>query len=329
MGADPGPACYRKGGEEPTVTDAYIINGLINPEYLLGGKMRIYRDLAVRAVSKIAERYKMPVEEAAEGIIKIANENAANAVRVVSVQRGYDPRDFTLIAYGGSGPMFAPFMAEELEIKRIVVPCVQPGVFSAWGMLLLDVKHDSITTEVIPLEEKEMGRINETYRNLEREVLEVFEEEGVKGVELMRFGDMRYQGQEHTVKVPVRSKTSVSDILKDFEEYHEREYSYKLDAPAEIVNFHVSGIAKTERIELKEKRSTTKSMNDAIKEEREVFLKGSKQRLPVLAKELIPADVKGKGPVVIEDPTSTIIVLESQSFVSDRFGNIIITREEA
>jgi len=327
MGADPGPACYGKGGEEPTVTDAYVINGLINPEYLLGGQMKIYRDLAVKAMNRIAERYNMSLEEAAEGVIKIANENAANAVRVVSVQRGYDPRDFTLIAYGGSGPMFAPFMAEELEIKRIVVPCVQPGVFSAWGMLLLDVKHDAIVTEVTPLEEKEMGKIKKIFSEVEEKVLKEFEEEDIKGIELMRFADMRYQGQEHTVKVPIRLKSSASEILKDFGGYHEREYSYKLDAPVEIVNFHVSGISKTKKIELKEKKSTAKSIRDAVKGEREVFLKGSKQKLPVIAKELMPINAKGRGPAIIEDPTSTIIVLKSQSFMSDKFGNIVITKE--
>ncbi|MEM3952861.1 MAG: hydantoinase/oxoprolinase family protein, partial [Nitrososphaerota archaeon] len=247
-GAYPGPACYGKGGKEPTVTDAYVVNGLINPEYLLGGAMKIYRDLAVKTIKeKIADHYNISIEEASEGIIKLANENAAYAIRVVSVQRGYDPRDFTLIAHGGSGPMFAPFISEELEIKKIIVPVIPPGVFSAWGMLTTDIRHDLVVTEVIRLDREDASkRVNEIYRDLEEKMVEIFKEElGVSEIILQRYADMRYYGQEHTVKVPIPSgrinSEEVKKIIERFHEYHEREYAFRLDSPVEIVNFHLVG----------------------------------------------------------------------------------------
>jgi len=331
MGADPGPACYGKGGDQPTVTDAYVINGLINPSYLLGGEMKIYKDGAVKVVKRIADYYDISLEEAAEGIIKLANENAANAIRIISVQRGYDPRDFTLIAYGGSGPMFAPFIAEELEIKKIVIPAIHPGVFSAWGMLLSDIKHDLINTNVVRLDRKNIKTINETYKNLEKKLFRIYADEGIDvgSVVIYRFADMRYYGQEHTVKVPIFSgdirEDDVGKIIGRFHEYHEREYNFRLNSPAEIVNFHVTGIVKAKKLPLQEVENGG-SMN--TKEERDVYVHGSSLTLPVIERAGMPRNTKIDGPVIIEDPTSTILVLKSQVLTSDKYGNIIIVRKE-
>src|SRR5439155_1104159 len=151
-GALPGPACYGKGGTDPTVTDAYVVTGLLNQKYLLGGDLKIDRSLSEKALRPLADRFHASVAAFAEGVVKLANDNAADALRLVSVQRGYDPREFALIAYGGSGPMFAPFIARELEIGTIVVPSVPPGVFSAWGMLVTDVKHDLVLTQTLLLD---------------------------------------------------------------------------------------------------------------------------------------------------------------------------------
>jgi len=333
MGAYPGPACYGKGGDQPTVTDAYVINGLINPNYLLGGEMKIYRDLAVKVVKeKIAATYNLSPEEASEGIIKLANENAANAIRIISIQRGYDPREFTLIAHGGSGPMFAPFIAEDLEIKKIIVPAIHPGVFSAWGMLLSDIKHDLITTNVIRLDgENAVKIINETYKDLENKLLERYRDEGIdnRDVVISPFADLRYSGQEHTVRVPMLSgeisKEDLEKIMGRFHRYHEREYSFKLlDSPAEIVNFYMAGIVKAKELPLHEVVNPDTPVGDAIKEDREVFIYGNYMSLPVLDRAKIPSGVDISGPVIIEDPTSTILVLKSQKLCTDKYGNIII-----
>lgn len=334
-GAYPGPACYGKGGSEPTVTDAYVINGLINPEYLLGGAMKIYRDLAVKVVKeKIADHYNISVEEASEGIIKLANENAAYAIRVVSVQRGYDPRDFTLIAHGGSGPMFAPFISEELEIKTIIVPVIPPGVFSAWGMLTTDIRHDMVFTEIIRLDKNDADkRVNEIYRELEEKMLDIFREElGKVEVVIQRYADMRYYGQEHTVKVPIPNgqinRDMIIDIINRFHEHHEREYAFRLDSPVEIVNFHIVGICLVKKFELKELVNNANSLDEAVMGERKIYLNGEDLTVLVYAKQKLSPRFNIEGPAIIEDPTSTILVLKSQRALVDRYGNVRIVKGE-
>ncbi len=331
-GAFPGPACYGKGGSEPTVTDAYVVNGLINPEYLLGGAMKIHKQLAHRSIKeKVADHYNISVEEGAEGIIKLANENAAFAIRVVSVQRGYDPRDFTLIVHGGSGPMFAPFIAQELEIKKIIVPVIPPGVFSAWGMLTTDIRHDLVFTEIVRLDKREqVQKINQNYEQLEERMISIFKEElGVGEVVVHRYADMRYYGQEHTVKVPIPNmkigEEEVRLIANRFHEYHEREYAFRLDGPIEIVNFHVVGEYKIKKFELKEIPQTADSPDDSLIGERRVYLNGDDLTLSVYDKQRLSPGFSFDGPAIIEDPTSTILALKAQRVSVDKYGNVIIS----
>ncbi|MCD6263532.1 hydantoinase/oxoprolinase family protein [Candidatus Bathyarchaeota archaeon] len=332
-GADPGPACYGRGGEDPTLTDAYVVTGLLNPKYLLGGELLIHRDLAVRAVKKIADRLNVSVEEAAEGIIKLANDNAAYAINLVSIQRGYDPRDFTLIAYGGSGPMFAPFIAEELEIRRIVIPSIPPGVFSAWGMLNTDIVHSTIQTYITRLDSPDaVEMMNRVYGELEEEILEVFRSEGIEGpIILERYADMRYYGQEHTVRVPVKSgelsREDVDATIDGFHEAHEREYEFKLVGdPVEIVNFQVIGVKKVRKLELSELPEDELDPEEAFLAERSVYINGGYETLPVYDRTKLGRGATIRGPAILEDPTATIIVLHAQEAVVDRYGNIIIGR---
>lgn len=335
MGADPGPACYGRGGDQPTVTDAYVINGLINPNYLLGGEMKIYRDLAVKIVKEnIADHFSVSVQEAAEGIIKIANENAANAIRIISVQKGYDPRDFTLIAHGGSGPMFAPFIAKDLEINKIVIPAIPPGVFSAWGMLLTDIRHDALITHVVEVNSKNLKLINELFSSTDEKLLQVFEKEEripKEEVIIFHYADMRYKGQEHTVKVPVKTdeltEDDISNFIERFHQYHERAYAFRLPgSPVQIVNFHSVGIVKVKRPTIHENVIDRYNVEEAIKEDRKVFINGDYITLPVFDRQKIPSGVKIEGPAILEDPTSTVLVLDFQGFVKDKYGNIIISR---
>ncbi|MEM0295597.1 MAG: hydantoinase/oxoprolinase family protein, partial [Candidatus Korarchaeum sp.] len=329
VGADPGPACYGRGGNVPTVTDAYVVNGFLNPRYLLGGELPIYRDLGEKVIKeKIAKHFNVSVEQASEGIIKLANDNAAHAIRLVSVQRGYDPRDFTLIAYGGSGPMFAPFIAEELEIKKIVVPAIPPGVFSAWGMLLTDIKHDVRYTYIVRLDLPDAtSRVNSIYEELERKVREVFASEGFSPTEVLieRYADMRYYGQEHTVRVPVMGgrigSAEVEELKERFHSSHDREYSFRLDSsPVEIVNFHVTGVIPVKKIKLTEVPERNNSLDKAVKEERDVFLNGSFSKLKIYDRDLLPRDKTIRGPSIVEGTTSTAIILEGQEAHVDKYG---------
>ncbi|AGT34367.1 hypothetical protein OCC_14455 [Thermococcus litoralis DSM 5473] len=295
--------------------------------------MRIYRDLAIEVVKeKIADHFNVSVEEAAEGIIKIANENAANAIRIISVQKGYDPRDFTLIAHGGSGPMFAPFIAQDLEINKIVIPAIPPGVFSAWGMLLTDIRHDVLVTHVVEVNSENLEDIKDLFSNADERLLNVFEkEEGIPREEVISFhyADMRYKGQEHTVKVPVHttdlSEEGLNSLIERFHQYHERAYDFRLpQSPVQIVNFHSVGVVKVKRPKIYE-NLVEGHPEDAIKEDRKVFINGDYSVLPVFDRQKIPTGVTIGGPAILEDPTSTVLVLDFQEFVKDKYGNIIIT----
>ncbi len=303
---------------------------MLNPEYLLGGELPIHRDLAVEAINGVAEKLGTGLEEAAEGVIKLANENAAYAIDLVSVQRGYDPRDFVLIAYGGSGPMFAPFIAEELEIGKIVVPVIPPGVFSAWGMLNTDVRHNSIHTHITRLDAADaLETLSRIYTDLEGDVRKMFKsEEGEGPVVMERYADIRYYGQEHTVKVPAPTgalkAADVQTILDGFHATHEREYEFKLPGdPAEIVNFHVVGIKRVKKLSLGE-LSESPGSRDPLLAERSVYINGDHETLPVYDRTLLDVGFSLEGPAILEDPTATIIVLHGQEASVDKFGNTVI-----
>jgi len=332
-GAEPGPACYGKGGEKPTLTDAYVVTGLLNPEYLLSGELPIHRDLAVKAIERIAHTLDMTVEEAAEGIIKLANDNAAYAISLVSVQRGYDPRDFALIAYGGSGPMFAPFISEELEIGKTVIPAIPPGVFSAWGMLNTDLRHSTIYTHITGLDGPDAFEVlNRIYGELEEEIGEVFRSEGVsESIIIERYADMRYYGQEHTVKVPVVAgilgRGDLKTIIESFHQAHEREYEFRLIGnPVEIVNFQVVGIRKVAKLGLSERHNKGSGWDDAFLVDRRTYLNGGYETIPTYDRNQLATGVAMDGPLILEDPTATILVLHEQTAFVDKFGNTIIRR---
>jgi N-methylhydantoinase A len=331
-GAIPGPACYGKGGQDPTVTDAYVITGLLNPKYLLGGDLRIDRTLSEKALRSLADRFHTSLEAFAEGVVKLANDNAADALRLVSVQRGYDPREFALIAYGGAGPMFAPFIAQELEIGTIVVPSVPPGVFSAWGMLVTDVKHDLVLTKTIRLDvEKNLDEANATYQEMEGRMVGIFEGERLRAERpiLLRSADMRYRGQEHTVRVDVPpgplSPATVGEIVRRFHEVHERKYAFRLErSPVEIVNFQVTGVLKMGRASLPDRPPAKGSADKALVEQREVYMDGTSTKWSIYDRALLPRGSELAGPVIIEEPTCTIIALKGQRARTDEHGNIII-----
>lgn len=332
-GADPGPVSYGRGGEEPTLTDAYVVTGLLNPEYLLGGELTIHRDLAVKAIQKIADLLNVSVEEAAEGIIKLANDNAAYAINLVSIQRGYDPRDFVLIAYGGSGPMFAPFIAEELEIGEIIVPSIPPGVFSAWGMLNTDVRHSTIFTHITRLDAPDVeATLNKIYGELEAEIHEVFRSEGLESSAIERYADIRYYGQEHTVRIPISGgvlkKDDLKTIIESFHQAHEREYEFRLTgALVEIVNYQVVGMRRVKKLELSELPDQSLEPKDALLTERNVYIKGGYETIPIYDRTKLTKEATLSGPAVLEDPTATIIILHNQKASVDKFGNIVITRD--
>ncbi|MFQ6117646.1 MAG: hydantoinase/oxoprolinase family protein, partial [Candidatus Bipolaricaulia bacterium] len=251
-GADPGPACYQRGGAEPTVTDANLHLGILDPEYFLGGEMAVSPQLAREAIGKIADYFKISVDEAALGIIKIVNTNISGLLQSMTVKRGYDPRDFAIVAFGGAGPVHATAIARELSIPTVIVP-VSPGVFSAWGMLMADLRHDFTRTYIELMEEADPQVVNGVFRELEAQVRELFQRENIAEENIVMTYEMglRYYGQEHTLDVPAPSELQDADkgrLGRSFDELHLRVYGHNApEEPKEIVSLKVTGIGKVRK----------------------------------------------------------------------------------
>ena len=228
-GAEPGPACYGQGGTLPTLTDANLILGRLNPDFFLGGKMKLCRDAAVRAVNEhVAGPLSLTVTEAAFGMVEIANAQMIEALRLVSVQRGFDPREFALVAFGGAGPLHANAIAHELRIPEVIIP-LSPGVSSALGLLLADIKHDFVRTYIKVLGLVDIDFVNHAFAEFEREGRALLEREGI-GPENQRFLrelDMRLKGQSFELKVALDpGPISVSQLQRAAEAFHELHDAY-------------------------------------------------------------------------------------------------------
>lgn len=329
-GADPGPACYGKGNMEPTLTDANMIAGRIDPERFLGGKFRIDIRKSYEAVKKIADYYKISVEEAARGIIRIANNNMMNALKLVSVRRGYDPREFVMVAIGGNGAIHGPALGKELKVKKIVIPRY-PAVFSAWGMLMTDLRQDFIQTKIIRANEDNIGLMNEIYTDMVNKAYELYTTHGVKeeDVYIVKSADIRYVGQEHTVRTPVVPFISGSKdleiIRENFENLHEQYYAFRLpNAPIEFVNFHVTAFGRVKKAEIKPYEVKGRP-EDALRCKKVVdYDEYGKIEVAVYVRERLGAGSKIEGPAIIEEETTVTVLYPEQRLFVDDYGNLVI-----
>ena len=333
-GAEPGPACYMRGGREPTVTDANLELAILDPEYFLGGTMEISPELGQEAIRKIADYFNMSIDEAALGIIKIVNINMSGLLQSMTVKRGYDPREFTLVAFGGAGPIHAAAIAKELKIPTIIVPPF-PGVFSAWGMLMADMRHDFSQTYLNPMEDVDLGTINGMYRELEARVLELFEREKIAAENIvLSYGmDLRYSGQEHTLSVQapaVLQKKGRATLEREFDELHFKVYGHNAPRePKEIVSLKTTGIAKVRKpvLELIGSGSPEPS-GEAKLGARNVYIgDGAYEEFSIYRRDLLLAENMIAGPALIEEDTATTVVEKGQTCSVDRYGNLIITGE--
>jgi len=328
-GADPGPACYNRGGDKPTLTDAYLILGYLNPNYFLGGKIKLNAELSRNVTKYIADFYNVSIEEAALAIVKIANDNAAQLLRLISVQRGFDPRDFTLIAHGGSGPMLSAFIAEELEIPKILIPFIPPGNFSAWGLLMSDLRYDFSKTNIKRFDEKDIiDTINKGYQELLSEAKQLYMDE--TNIDFDYSMDLRYYGQEHTVRVEVMKENIDDDELlqieKRFKDRHLKEYGFNLDSPIELVNLNMTLIIKSNKPQIKPVIKNG-NLDKAIKEQRNVYWGKDFYLTNIYQRESIPSLKEIEGPAIIEEPTTTILIREEYKGYVDKFGNFVIKRK--
>jgi N-methylhydantoinase A len=324
-GAVPGPACYGQGGSEPTVTDANLIAGRINPDYFLGGEIAVSVALAKQAMQKIADALGVSVGDAALGVIRIANANMINALKLVSVRRGYDPRDHTLVAFGGGGAMHAAALAQELHVGRVLIPQA-PGHFSAWGMLMTDPTQDFVRTTLIASDLANLARIEGLFADLSEQTRDFFGRAGYDpaAVRIERALDMRYHGQEHTVRVPVSDGTvDLAGTNERFHALHERSYTYRLASAIEIVNFHVVGSVPTRKPEL---RAFAAEGGDGAPKGRRLvdYDEDGHLESAIYERSNLKPGQSIAGPAIIEEPAATTVVYPGMTARLDEIGNIVI-----
>ncbi|MFQ5942870.1 MAG: hydantoinase/oxoprolinase family protein [Anaerolineales bacterium] len=325
-GADPGPACYGWGGDQPTVTDANVVAGRINPDYFLGGEIPLNVKKAETALTAISETFDMSLEQAAMGVIRIADSNMINALKLVSVRRGYDPRDFVLIAFGGGGAMHAGALMRDLRCKKVIIP-TEPAVFSAWGMLLTDLRRDYIRTLITRTDKVDPKELDRIYSEMEEQAKTELSGEGVKKGDLAieRFADMRYLGQEHTVKVPLPSdeitEKALPGINDRFHTLHEQTYTFRLDTPVELVNYHITALGRVEKPEFRKLDGRGGNLDEARKATRRVnFDELGFHEADIYERDSLPVGEPVTGPAVIEEPASTTVLFPDQQLTRDQYG---------
>jgi N-methylhydantoinase A len=330
-GAIPGPACYGNGGSEPTVTDANLVAGRIDPEYFLGSGIRLQHDKAEQAImEKIAGPLGLSLEEAALGILTIANFNMSLAVRAVSVEKGYDPRDCVLVASGGGGALHAPAIARELAVPRVIIPPM-PAHFSAFGMLLADLKHDYVQTFVRELDEISGIELAEAFARLEESATATLTEEGAKGrqIILRRFLDMRYRGQEYTLPVPITEELKGLDdfsaIRFRFDQLHQEHYGHSApNEPVMMLNLRLSAIGRLEnRLPL---ISTFRDRDKGKHGERAVVFDNSLHPVvsPIFLRSGFKPGDQLVGPAVIEEVGATILLYPGDTMQVYDSGHLVI-----
>jgi N-methylhydantoinase A len=331
-GSVPGPVCYGLGNLEATVTDANVALQSLNPEHLLAGRMRIDRSAALRAIDALAARLGLDAMTTAHGIVSVVTANMAKAIRLISVQRGHDPRDYTLVAFGGAGPLHAGRLARELDIPRILVPR-NPGILCALGLLLADLKTSFSRTNKLRLDQASVDNIAATFATLEQQGASWFDQEEVPPPlrQLKRTIDVRYASQNYELPVevangPVTEATKAA-IRAEFMAAHSRLYGYVAeDEPIELVTFRLEATGLTRAADLRPPVRATAPLADTILGKRDIwFGEGRAWRsTPILDRERLHPGHRIDGPAVIEQMDTTTLILPGQQATVDAGLNLIV-----
>ena len=335
-GADPGPVCYRRGGTEPTVTDANVVLGRLNPAYFLGGEISLDVEGARRAIAECcAEPLGLDLVEAANGIVEIANAAMVNALHLISVQRGYDPREFVLVGFGGAGPVHANAIQRDCEMPTLVIPRA-PGIFSATGLLGTDLKRDSSLTLLRRLEEIDVGEVEGAFATLERAGSAELAHERLprERIDFSRQVDMRYVGQSFELTIPLADgvfDAAQAEALRErFHAEHDRAYGFSAPAePVEVVSLRLTTVGRIEKPPL---RPLERAAGDPLpKEQREVYFAetGGFVECPIHDRYSLGAGATLSGPAVVEELDSTVVVHPGYRVEVDELGNLVVRRELA
>lgn len=324
-GSDPGPACYDRGGEEPTNTDANLLLGRLGEE-LIGGAMGLDRSKAGGAISKVGEPIGLDTTEAARAVVEVANANLADAIRLALIQRGHDPRDFVLVAFGGAGPLHGAELARELSIPTVLVP-PNPGITSALGCLLVDIRHDFSEMHLVPAGETDPEEIERRFVALEERARERLGAEGIaeKDMRLLRTLAMRYVGQWRSLEISVEGAiASLESLLESFHEEHERQHAYKREAsPVEIYQLKVAAIGETPRPDLPHKEPEEHEP-DPDGHRKAFFGEDEAVETAVYRRDGLRPGAKIAGPAIVDQLDSTVVVPPGDTAEVDGYSNVII-----
>lgn len=332
-GSVPGPVCYGLGNEEPTVTDANVVLQVLNPRHLLGGRMAIDQKKARAAIDRLADGLGLDPMATAQGIISVVTANMAKAIRVISVQRGYDPRDYTLVAFGGAGPLHSSRLARELDMRRILVPR-NPGILCALGLLLTDLMTNYAQTRLMPLDMAAPEAAREVFANLETRAAAWFADEGIgpEGQRLRRTVDMRYSGQNYELSVPydetLTREALIAALRSGFEKAHQQIYGYIApEEPIQIVTCRIEATGLVRPAELRAHPKATSPVAEAILDRREVWLPeaGAFVECPVYNREHLGPGHVIEGPAIVEQMDATTLILPGQKGEVDPYLSILVT----
>jgi len=324
-GSQPGPACYGRGGVEPTVTDANLYLGRLASNSLLGGRMTLDVDASRWTMTKLAQPLGISELELAEGILAISNAKMADAMRTITVEKGIDPREFTLVAYGGAGPMHAVELAYELEIGEILIPRF-PGTFSAWGMLQSDIRSDFTANFFFPADQVDPAAMRKVCQSLQDQGRALLEQEKVPRDDMIfaLAADLRYVGQENTLSI--RFSSHVADILKAFHSAHERRFGHaQPNNPVEFVNLRLAAVGRLARE--RQTFASTRQAASPVIGERDLIFGGQTLRASILNRALFTDQTRYSGPAVIEEESATTFVPPGYGFRLDDWGNLLVQKE--
>ncbi|MCF8475089.1 MAG: hydantoinase/oxoprolinase family protein [Emcibacter sp.] len=330
-GAMPGPAAYGRGGTKPTTTDSNLILGRIDKNCFVGGEVEPDMKAVEAAFAPIMADLGVSLEEAARGVVRIANANMTNALRLVSTNKGYDPRDFALIAFGGGGAMHAVALAEELKVPKVIVP-VNSSVFSAWGMLLTDLRRDYLQTHPLLLSHDNTKILSDVFQTLKNKAKADYAQDGVETNEEIFFeylADLRYVGQEHTVKLSFvlnsHRDIDLTESIKNFHEAYEKRFTYRLNANVQLVNFHLIAKIAVPKPEIIKKNIAGLTLSDTILHERAVdFDQHGIHKTVVYDGLKLDPGMTFFGPAIIQEPSATLVIAPNHKAEVDDYGNYII-----
>ncbi|MBN8187240.1 hydantoinase/oxoprolinase family protein [Salipiger thiooxidans] len=331
-GADPGPVCYGRGATEPTVTDANIVLQVLNPVEILDGRMKVHRDLAVEAIGKMAEKLGMETMDVAQGIISVVTANMAKAIRVISVQRGHDPRNYALMAFGGAGPLHAVRLAQELGMTTVVIPR-NPGILCAMGLLLTDLRADFSTTKLVALDAGNLDTIADAMSKVEDEAAGWFASEAIPADKQMttRRVDMRYDGQNYELSIPLPDGPVTAETLvaleKGFTEAHERMYGFAVPEERILcVTFRAEAMGLVKKAELPERPLGDADASGAVIGSREVWYPetGAFTETTLYARDRLAPGNVFQGPAIVEQMDTTTLIPPGVTARVDTIDNLIL-----